>query len=440
MGFFFIYLVEEVVHKVVFHQHQRTHSKRDSKGGAGSMVLTNRNSSLSPNKDQKRTSSITSNGVEGIFRSNSSAPHSAENGHVIGNGYAISGNDPRNGSVTSGGRTSVGSLPPRAEWGTSGVDNPVFASHGETETIKEADLFDVPLDSPIFKPRRNTSTSTSSGFDFSNDPKGSHPNLPGYQRTRLTSESETYKIGSQPKFESLNCSESPLEIKSEEPSLPVYDTMGNSLRTRSFQRRRHSSPIIPQHLRLQMASIDYTNNSSPGHGHSHMVDFNKLKASDWVSSLRSLIVVVALSFHAVFEGLAVGLQQQIQDVWYLFYAIAAHKLVIAFCVGLELIAGGTRTALTVVYMVVFALVTPIGIAIGIIITEGTDEPNSLGHRWTLTILQGLAGGTILYVTFCEVLERERGRKEGRFLKLASLAIGFATMAIIEGVGGHKHSH
>lgn len=53
-----------------------------------------------------------------------------------------------------------------------------------------------------------------------------------------------------------------------------------------------------------------------------------------------------------------------QDVWYLLYAIAAHKLVIAFCVGLELITGGTRTALTVIYMIVLALVTPLGIAIG----------------------------------------------------------------------------
>ena len=96
------------------------------------------------------------------------------------------------------------------------------------------------------------------------------------------------------------------------------------------------------------------------------------------------------------------MQQQVQDVWYLFYAIAAHKLVIAFCVGLELISQGTKTCLAVVYMVVFALVTPLGIAIGIIITEGTSEPNSLAHLWTLTVLQGIAGGTILYVTFCEV--------------------------------------
>ena len=37
-----------------------------------------------------------------------------------------------------------------------------------------------------------------------------------------------------------------------------------------------------------------------------------------------------------------GLQQNHQDVWYLFGAILAHKLVIAFCVGLELLVSGTK--------------------------------------------------------------------------------------------------
>ncbi|KAF2353465.1 Zinc/iron permease [Trinorchestia longiramus] len=188
-----------------------------------------------------------------------------------------------------------------------------------------------------------------------------------------------------------------------------------------------------------MTRVSVTPNSV-GHGHSHMADISELKSQDWVSNLRSLIIVLALSFHAVFEGLAVGLQQNVQDVWYLFYAIAAHKLVIAFCVGLELISGGTKTFLTVIYMVVFALVTPLGIAIGIIVTEGTSSPKSFGHMWTVTVLQGIAGGTILYVTFCEVLERERNRNNGRFLKLFALIIGFSTMAIIELVGAHKHSH
>lgn len=96
-----------------------------------------------------------------------------------------------------------------------------------------------------------------------------------------------------------------------------------------------------------------------------------------------------------------GLQENQVDVWYLLGAISAHKLVIAFCMGLELLAGGTAAGLMVVYMVVFALVSPLGVAIGIVVTENVVSQSS-GHLVVVTILQGLAGGTILYVTFFEV--------------------------------------
>ena len=36
------------------------------------------------------------------------------------------------------------------------------------------------------------------------------------------------------------------------------------------------------------------------------------------SSIRDFLTVVALSFHAVFEGMAVGLEDSISSVWTLF--------------------------------------------------------------------------------------------------------------------------
>jgi hypothetical protein len=54
-----------------------------------------------------------------------------------------------------------------------------------------------------------------------------------------------------------------------------------------------------------------------------------------VNRLRSLVGLVALSVHAGLEGLSVGLGRDASDVWYLCGAVAAHKLVIAFCLGME---------------------------------------------------------------------------------------------------------
>ena len=46
--------------------------------------------------------------------------------------------------------------------------------------------------------------------------------------------------------------------------------------------------------------------------------------------------MLALSLHAVFEGLAVGLADDEEGAWVLFAAICSHKFVMAFCIGVEL--------------------------------------------------------------------------------------------------------
>lgn len=92
------------------------------------------------------------------------------------------------------------------------------------------------------------------------------------------------------------------------------------------------------------------------HGHHHHHFDESLK-----NSFSGLLAVLALSFHAVFEGLAVGLEGSRQKVWYLFAAIATHKLVIAFCVGVELVTSKTKNLFIFIYIGTFAIVTPIGL-------------------------------------------------------------------------------
>ena len=55
--------------------------------------------------------------------------------------------------------------------------------------------------------------------------------------------------------------------------------------------------------------------------------------------------------------------------FFCFSAIALHKFVIAFCVGLELCSSSPRLLIYSSYMVTFACMTPIGIGIGILITS-----------------------------------------------------------------------
>lgn len=140
-------------------------------------------------------------------------------------------------------------------------------------------------------------------------------------------------------------------------------------------------------------------------------------------SFGGLFAVLALSFHEVFEGIVIGLETEATHVWSLIVAVALHKLIIAFCVGMELAYAKTNRALLFLAMATFAAVTPTGIGIGMLIFEyGSDESGASGP--VSVILQGLAAGTLLYVVFFEVLARH---KQSGFLNLFFIMLGFGLM-------------
>lgn len=56
----------------------------------------------------------------------------------------------------------------------------------------------------------------------------------------------------------------------------------------------------------------------------------------------------------------------------MFAAVAVHKFVIAFCIGMELITSNTTYWLCIVYVCTFAVVSPIGIGIGMCLTAGEE--------------------------------------------------------------------
>lgn len=157
-------------------------------------------------------------------------------------------------------------------------------------------------------------------------------------------------------------------------------------------------------------------------------------------SLRGFFAVLALSFHAVFEGLAVGLEKETANVWYLCAAIATHKLVIAFCVGVELVSSRTKTVLVVLYMLAFAVVSPVGIGIGLLITNEEVNPGSPAVALPSVVLQGMASGTLLYVVFFEVLQREKGNSKHGFSQLMAIMAGFSVMVALSLFIGHQHNH
>lgn len=61
---------------------------------------------------------------------------------------------------------------------------------------------------------------------------------------------------------------------------------------------------------------------------------------------------------------------------YMFLAVASHKFVIAFCIGIELVASRTRRYLSIIYVFTFAVVSPLGIGIGMALVGGSSAAAS----------------------------------------------------------------
>ena len=109
-------------------------------------------------------------------------------------------------------------------------------------------------------------------------------------------------------------------------------------------------------------------------------------------------------------------------------AIASHKFVVSFCVCLEMQQSGTRLPMFFTYLSVFSLMSPLGEAIGIILTESGGS--GVGDD-IVASLQGLAAGTLLYVAMFEILSRERANNVSGLVQLLGICSGFAFMILVE---------
>ncbi|XP_017845971.1 zinc transporter ZIP1 [Drosophila busckii] len=152
------------------------------------------------------------------------------------------------------------------------------------------------------------------------------------------------------------------------------------------------------------------------------------------SMTGTLGLFVALSLHSAIEGLAIGVQNSSTKVLFLLGAVACHKFVMGFCLGLEFRSTPRATMRSqFIGIMVFALGAVCGIGLGMLIVHSPQYMN----KTTLAIIQALAGGTLFYVTVCEVIPREKARwhrnAERRcagFAQFITVFAGFATMCII----------
>ncbi|XP_043351702.1 methyltransferase-like protein 17, mitochondrial isoform X5 [Dermochelys coriacea] len=163
--------------------------------------------------------------------------------------------------------------------------------------------------------------------------------------------------------------------------------------------------------------------SVPSVPHSHGVP---VPGGPSPGSFRALVLFITLSLHSLFEGLAVGVQQGEAGALQLCLAVLVHKGVIAFSLGLQLVQSGTRPRCRLLYLGIFALMSPSGMAVGI----GLSLSGGAAGGLAMALLEGVAAGTFLYITFLEILPHELSSREPPLAKFSFIALGFTVMATI----------
>ena len=144
---------------------------------------------------------------------------------------------------------------------------------------------------------------------------------------------------------------------------------------------------------------------------------------------RGLVTIFAFSVHSIFDGLAIGLQNKVTDLWSMFFAISVHKLVIAFVVSVQLFDQSKSLLLVSIHMTLFSIMSPIGILI-VVLTEDSVLGEASESNPIVILLISLATGTLLYIIFYEILQKDRCQSISGFIQFLSIFFGFGLMLTI----------
>ena len=141
------------------------------------------------------------------------------------------------------------------------------------------------------------------------------------------------------------------------------------------------------------------------------------------SRVQALLFVIALSIHSSLEGLALVTQKEPHAF---LIGLFAHKWLEAFALGVAVLKGKFKTFESVVLIVVYSLLTPVGIGLGVLISYFSEHGMSANLS---KVLNGFAGGSFLFVSCIEMIPPEfHTRDRHTPFKILALCVGFAAMA------------
>ena len=140
------------------------------------------------------------------------------------------------------------------------------------------------------------------------------------------------------------------------------------------------------------------------------------------------LLLLTLSIHSVIAGMALGAQSTLAGFAVLIIAILAHKAAAGFALGVSLHRIGVPLQRARRLIFGLALMTPIGILIGTVVSALLD---SSGEQVFEAVFDAIAAGTFIYIASLDILREEfLPPKDDRRIKWLFSIGGLVLMAVV----------
>ncbi|XP_052178349.1 zinc transporter 11-like isoform X2 [Diospyros lotus] len=165
----------------------------------------------------------------------------------------------------------------------------------------------------------------------------------------------------------------------------------------------------------------------------------------------SVLLLIALCFHAIFEGIGIGIGIGMADAkpraWRALWTVTLHKAFAAMSMGMTLLRTIPENPLfsCIAYAFAFAISTPVGVAIGIVMDAATP---GVAGAWIYAMFMSLTCGVFVYISVNHLLfkgyyypkgEVSMDRPPHRFLA-AVLGVGVVAIVMIWDTSPHRHAY
>ena len=150
--------------------------------------------------------------------------------------------------------------------------------------------------------------------------------------------------------------------------------------------------------------------------------------------MASMSAFIGLSIHAFVDGLilAAALIVDSNIAWVTLGGMCIHKFVEIFSLSSTFLLSEDSRKHAMVYLVIFALITPIAAAISFLVLNGMDIEGMAG------IPLAFAAGSFMFVTMCDILPEAFHRENQNVKAFVLLLIGIAIAAGVFLLLGHHH--